>query len=469
MRGVFPVVLVMLATLAVSCGIDRIDDPRGGNVPLSHDGDDQEHPAMIPDGSGSAIIVWSDQQIHAQKVDGKLAFQWGPQGVVVTSADGWQQVPRICTDGSGGVIVTWEDCRNGADNRDIYVQRIDSCGTPAWTVNGISLTGGTGDQTTPAITSDGAGGAIVAWVTGDSGTGMQDISAQRIDGDGVLQWTAHGVAVAAATGNQRSATICSDAAGGAIIVWEDWRTGESDLYSQRLDAGGTAQWASNGVVVCSAAGDQAWSTAVSDGMGGVIVAWEDTPFGNADIYAQRVNGSGAAQWAMDGVPVAVADRTQDAPAIIADGAGSFLIAWTDYRSGVDTDIYAQKLASDGTAAWAVNGVAICGDVDSQRYPQLAPDGAGGAFIVWEVFRDEYDIYAQRVGSSGSILWDPKGVEICTFDASQWDPSIVAVGNHDGAVIAWTDFRNVSSGYGRDLYGDVVSAAGHQEVLIGPPP
>ena len=96
------------------------------------DGNDQEHPAMIPDGSGNAIIVWSDQQIHAQKVDPDLAFQWGPQGVVVTSADGWQQVPVICGDGAGGVIVAWEDCRNGIDNRDIFVQRVAGSGAPAW-------------------------------------------------------------------------------------------------------------------------------------------------------------------------------------------------------------------------------------------------------------------------------------------------------------------------------------------------
>jgi predicted lipoprotein with Yx(FWY)xxD motif len=298
-------------------------------------------------------------------------------------------------------------------------------------------------------------------VTGDFDSGTLDVRAQRIDRDGAVQWTANGVPVATAAGNQSSPTICSDGAGGAIVAWNDRRSGESDIYAQRISAGGAVQWAADGVAVCSVTGDQSWSTTVSDGLGGAIVAWEDTPFEHADIYAQRVNGSGVVQWAAEGIPVAVADRTQDIPVMIADGAGDFIIAWTDYRSGTDTDVYAQKITTGGTALWAVNGVAICGDADSQRAPHLAPDGAGGAFVVWEVYREYYDIYAQRVNGSGASLWDPRGVAICTFEASQWDPRIVPVGG-GGAVIAWTDFRYVSRGYGRDLYADVVSAGGNRK-------
>lgn len=458
MKASSVVVPALLAALCVRCAVDGTGGSWGGNVAISHAGDDQEHPAMIPDGSGNAIIVWSDQQIHAQKVDPDLAFQWGPQGVVVTSADGWQQVPVICGDGAGGVIVAWEDCRNGIDNRDIFVQRVAGSGAPAWAANGVSLASEAGDQVTPAIVSDGAGGAIVAWVTGDSGSGTLDVRAQRVDKDGVAQWTANGVAVASAAGNQCNPTICSDGAGGAIVAWDDRRSGEYDIYAQRISAAGAAQWAADGVAICGTAGDQFWSTTVSDGLGGAIIAWEDTPYVRADIYAQRVNAGGVVQWAAGGIPVAVADRTQDIPVMIADGAGDFIIAWTDYRSGVDTDVYAQKITAAGTALWAANGVAICGDVDSQRSPHLAPDGAGGAFVAWEVYREYYDIYAQRVNAIGTPLWDPRGVAICTFEASQWDARVVPVAG-GGSVIAWTDFRYVSRGYGRDLFADVVSADG----------
>ena len=40
---------------------------------------------------------------------------------------------------------------------------------------------------------------------------------------------------------------------------------------------------------------------VSDGLGGVIAAWQDSRGGSLDIYARRINGSGVPQWAANGV------------------------------------------------------------------------------------------------------------------------------------------------------------------------
>lgn len=52
-----------------------------------------------------------------------------------------------------------------------------------------------GNQSNPAMTSDGSGGAIIAWVDSRSGVGTQfaDIYAQRISSAGVVQWTSTGV------------------------------------------------------------------------------------------------------------------------------------------------------------------------------------------------------------------------------------------------------------------------------------
>jgi hypothetical protein len=79
--------------------------------------------------------------------------------------------------------------------------------------------------------------------------------------------------------------------------------------------------------------------------------------------------------------------------------------------------------------------------------------------VWETLRNSYDVYAQRVDASGAIQWSPDGVPICTLEATQWDPRIVAVDGASGAVVAWTDFRNTAHWFGRDLFGDYISATG----------
>lgn len=209
--------LTLIVTQGVSC--DLFVCPRaGGNVAISVEPLDQEYHRVISDESGNAIIVWSDQRIHAQKVNAEMDLLWGDDGVVVTAADGWQQRSAVCGDGSGGVIATWEDCRNGTDNRDIYVQRIDGSGSPAWTTNGVAMTNALGDQIAPAIAPDGAGGAIVAWTTGDGDLGTRDISAQRVDASGTAMWTPDGVAVCTAAGDQYGLVACRDGSGGAILV-----------------------------------------------------------------------------------------------------------------------------------------------------------------------------------------------------------------------------------------------------------
>jgi hypothetical protein len=87
-----------------------------------------------------------------------------------------------------GAIVAWYDKRNG--NFDIYVQRVNAMGQIMWALDGIALCVAANDQISPTITSDGAGGAIVTWWDFRSGTDY-DIYAQRVNGAGVVQWTAN--------------------------------------------------------------------------------------------------------------------------------------------------------------------------------------------------------------------------------------------------------------------------------------
>ena len=113
---------------------------------------------------------------------------------------------------------------------------------------------------------------------------------------GVPQWTADGVALCAAANSKYNPTIVSDGAGGAIVTWNDYRSGNFDIYAQRVSAAGVPQWTADGVALCTAANSKNNPTIVSDGAGGAIVTWEDQRNGNYDIYAQRVNAAGVPQW-----------------------------------------------------------------------------------------------------------------------------------------------------------------------------
>ena len=73
------------------------------------------------------------------------------------------------------------------------------------------------------------------------------------------QWSSNpavNTAICIATGDQSSPTIVADGAGGSIITWYDLRSGSSDIYAQRINAAGVVQWTANGVAICTATGEQ---------------------------------------------------------------------------------------------------------------------------------------------------------------------------------------------------------------------
>jgi hypothetical protein len=372
-------------------------------VPICMAAGDQIYPQICSDGTGGAVISWQDfrsgnYDIYAQRVNASGGAQWLANGVAICTATNNQYNPQICSDGTGGAIIPWQDLRSGS-NFDIYAQRVNASGVVQWTSDGVAICTATNSQTNPQICSDVAGGGIITWFDYRS-TSNYDIYAQRVV-SGSVQWTANGVAICTATNNQYSPQICSDGAGGGIITWEDYRSASSyDIYAQRV-ASGSVQWTTDGVAVCTSTGAQQSPRICSDGTGGAVITWQDSRTGSLDIYAQRV-ASGSVQWTANGVAICMATNSQMNPQICSDGAGGGIITWEDYRSASNYDVYAQRIAS-GSVQWTADGVAISTATNNQSSPQICGDGVGGGIITWADNRSgNYDVYAQNVDRYGYL-------------------------------------------------------------------
>jgi hypothetical protein len=370
----------------------------------------QMNPRAVSCGGSDAIIVWQDSRngvhydIYAQRLDGSGNAQWGKNGVAVCGAAGAQQRPRLVSDGAGGAIIVWEDYRSGS-NYDVYAQRVDGSGNMQWAPDGVPVCAAAGDDHYPELTPDASHGAIVVWQDYRSGS-QYDIYAQRVDGSGSVVWTVNGVAVCVLNYGQIWPRITSDGAGGAIVAWQDYRsTANNDVYAQRLDALGVPQWTANGVPISAAADHQVECAIYADGAGGAIIAWQDRRTGGVyDIYAQRVDASGTALWTANGAAVCQAANTQRYCQLTPDGAGGATIAWEDYRTGTNYDIYAQHVSATGTTSWTPDGVAVCAATLDQGNVQVASDGTAGALFVWSDARVVgRDVYAQRLNDSGQIV------------------------------------------------------------------
>ncbi len=367
---------------------------------------------------------------------------------ICTATDNQQYVQTI-GDGAGGAFFVWRDSRTGTP--DIYAQRVNSNGVVQWATNGVRICTDANYRYDPQLVSDGSGGAIFTWWDGR-------VYAQRVNSNGVVQWATNGVAVGT-TGIFPKLT--SDGSGGAIIAWRDYRSGGYNIYAQRINGNGVVQWATNGIAICTAMGNQNSHEITSDGSNGAIITWEDPRTGTTDIYAQRVNSNGVVQWILDGIAICTAEYGQYVPKLIGDGSGGAIIMWVDNRNFNNSSIFAQRVNSSGTAQWTANGVTIffVGLSDNGN-PQLTSDGNGGAVITWVATGSR--IYAERVNSNGVAQWNQ--VRICTAPGFQRFPQLTSDGN-GGAIISWEDSRSGSS---RDVYAQRVNNSGLQWATNGVP-
>ncbi len=380
--------------------------------------------------------------------------EWVKDGIPIAVYDGYQGDQDVLDDGFGGVFIVWQDARFGDD--DVYAQRVDALGNELWTPGGVNVSGPlAGEQRVARMVADVSGGFIVVYE--DNNSGNYDIKAQNVDAGGNVLWTPGGVTLCSETGDQKNVVVVSDGAGGVIAVWEDSRFGGKDVYTQRVNHSGFVQWAANGVVICDEANDQGAIAAVTSGSGGALIAWQDFRSGtNFDVYAQRVNSSGASQWTADGVVVCDQANSQYLWTMVTDEADGGILAWTDLRNGTDDDVYAQRILADGSLDWPVAGVGINTSYGDQSYPAAVADGSGGAIIAFTAYGglNEDNIRVQRLNSSGSALWSTGGKEICGMGGVQEFVSIIPA-EDSGAFIAWEDERwgNV------DLYIQKVDSLG----------
>jgi hypothetical protein len=394
--------------------------------------------------------------IYLQHIDVNGNLLLPAAGLPICTADSNQTNIVMTPDLAGGVVIAWQDNRASVASGDIYMQRVSAAGTLSWTANGIPAVNTTANQITPAITLVSLTEFAIVWRDGRNGN--LDLYANKYNlATGASQW-ASDFAVVVQPNTQQRQQLLPDQLGGFFCVWEDQRisASEADIYLQRVSTLGTALWAANGVAICNASFNQLAPQLTTDAAGGVVVTWGDNRVAANDqnIYAQRVDNLGAVQWTANGVVVANPAGNQTNPLIVPGGSGSTILTWSDNRAAVsDRNVYVQKLDATGAAQWTANGVAICtaplNQPQSATSLTMVPDNANGAILVWDDNRANdaalgLDIYAQRINSAGVVQWAANGSPVSIRTGSNQRSPVAVPDGIGGAVVAWPDARSTGA-------------------------
>ncbi|MGQ9708028.1 MAG: hypothetical protein ACUVUR_04045 [bacterium] len=416
--------------------------PRGENFRVNDDGigwANQYEPDVSGDDSGRFVVVWmdgrgsnpSDWNIYLQRfrLDGNRIGN----NIRVTDDDSIQWSPRVSSGPSGDFVVCWDDRRHG--HWDVYAQVYNSRGERVGENIRVNGDAGNAQQLLGDVAVNGFGEFVVVWT--DDRDGNDDIFAQRFDLSGSRLGPEFKVNDDLGVTVQNDPTVKACPDGGYWVSWADARSGDYDIYCQRITRDGAKIGTNFRVNDDFASAHQRVSSIGREYFGNLAIAWEDERNVNCDIFITILDESG--NQVRDNL------RINDDPTgtgshyypSAAGGNGKFLIAWVDSRQG--WDIYAQFLNRHGEPI-GNNFLVNSGSVSAhQWYPYCAMDSFNRSVIVWMDNRTgRFQIYARLYDESNN----PVGMEFpCTDTNAEGYYASVTMNSNGYWIAAWMDSRD----------------------------
>lgn len=367
-------------------------------------------PVVVADGNQGAFILWHDRprsKIYLRLLDSDGRKPW-PAAPLVALTAAEKFAPAAIRSGQDGVIVAWAEGRTGGCKAevkaecDLYVQKFDHAGQRLWSDRGRPLVRAPGNQGVSgiALAPDGQGGVFAAWE--DARPACCKVYAQHLDRNGHPLWAENGLRISPEPfivfGPLDSPPrVVSDGEGGVLIAWIDNQVNpaneRSPLKIQRLDAKGNPLWPEGGLKVGEPS--SVYFSVAPDMGGGALLGFTLSGLnGIHDAAAQKVTPAGTTPWGAEGVRAGVAGYYHLAPEVVSDSRGGAFLAWVDYTysrfAQEDGDIRLQHLLQDGRRQWSDKGRVISDLPGMQDSPRILRDGKGGAFLFWRDCRDYWD-------------------------------------------------------------------------------
>ncbi len=340
--------------------------------------------------------------------------------LAVCNTTGDQAVPKVAAGGDGSTWAAWFDNRGGS--YAVYAQQLDPQGNEVFAHNGLLISAN--PQSTSlvdwSICSDGVGGCVLAFTDTRAG-GDLDVYAYRIDGAGNFLWGANGVALSNNADYESNPNVALLSDGSFAVTWgRQPSPGPGAIHVQKLDAGGTPQFAGDGLQIVGPGTEKpGFSVLTASDAGGWIVGYvrDIATFASPrHVRAQKFDSTGNALWNA-GAPVAIYDAAAipiaHQPIVKSDGAGGGVFAW--HSAAGSFNCYIQRVDAAGTEVFAHNGVQVSTEAGTLKLdPSIAVMPSGDVVVAFNKRNGAQSMWAtcvQRIDGSGARLLTNDGIEL----------------------------------------------------------
>jgi hypothetical protein len=397
--------------------------------------------------------------------------QWTSDAVTNTSlADRGsdQSQPKVSATPDGGCWVSWFDGIGTGWN--VVIQKLDIGGGEEFSHSGILVADRSFSSTQDyGLDTDSTGNALLAY-RDDGGTGVQ-VGVAKVALDGTVLWK---IRLTNTTAFIASPKVCGLANGGVVVAW----TQGSNTNVVWLDADGNMTGAN--ASLAPSGGSFSVNDIHDTGTDAILSFTHQTGgFGSPRrIMAQKYSSSGAPLWGPNPISVFSTGSLQfgNFPGFVTDDSGGAVFSWYDTAS-FQLQCYVQRILSNGTPAFALNGEAVSTNTTRVRVsPSAAFDAAtGDTFVFWteqDAAQSQSSVYGQRLNSTGTRLWGDQGVPVMPVSSdshTQVRTLVNESGAGSGALVCW----NLSPSFGTDVYegalldGNGITTAGPFDVASTP--
>jgi len=436
---------------------DSSGNPVGANQIMaeSDHGDDFVDPKLAVDTLGRVYLAYRNQTggfLYAARYSGSLELQLGPFLVNDTSLSSFAGPFDMAVFPDGIMVLVWENYSGFGSTieRIVYTPS----GTPVSPAATVNTDGGAASHWVPAVAVAPGIGFLVIWE--DYRNGQADVYARRYSGDGAAVGADFALVPSPASGfAQYAPSVAWSRKDKFVVGWIDLRAGQ-EVYLQRFDPsvgliGSNTLISSGQPAVVNQDVDLCGAVA-----GQLQVAWSASGADNT-IQSLRLD-SGLVP---AGLPLVLNLATLGkrwAPATCFDADGNFASVWTEFRDS-DADL-ACMLFDDQShrllpAELTVNDDQIGAPSTA---PRLVPSDAWWNLVAYVDSRyDAGDIFTRAISNGGQYGSAETKVNQDAGANLQSEPDLAAA--DDKTLVVWNDSRNVGGVSGQRIYGRFGSLLG----------